>query len=128
MVERIEYEDCYVIRREVAKYAPEKKMWEVEIDEGITATFIDTKRYGGPIKLGELIFDKNRYSFEDACDYWTDMDIQCYEKKKVMNRMFRPLEFAMDVGELVVVGCYRNANELGPKQTLRAQLKEMEKE
>ena len=126
-MERHEYIDAYVFRRECMKRAKENKIFEVEIDEGITAAFVLPNRKQGTIHLGEMIFDKKFFSYDDACDFWSDFDVRCVRKKDSMNKKVPSLEFAIEVeGDLIVYGFYRNISEYEPKEFLWKQLEEME--
>ena len=114
----IEYEDVYCFERECAKIAVDANTFEVDIDEGVSASFERTKN--NKYQLLDVAFDKEVWNFDDAEDFWNTYNIMCYQKKNSLNKLIPLCDDIVETEEGELVCIYPKDEK--QKETIEKQL------
>lgn len=121
----IEYENYYVARFERYYNLHKKSFEEEEFDVGVGVLIGENKSKlkSGDYKIGEVVFDKEYFSFEDAYDYFRNLDFR-FTRRNVVNKKVPPIIILVDLEEKgYLYGVLRNHEKT---DTIAHQMRELE--
>lgn len=114
-----EYEDAFAVKLFRDNLHP-KSMFEAELDGGILVCFGEPKSKwkSGRYKLAEVVFDKSRWTYDEARGWWSDHTVLAFKRGKYdLDHKLMPVDewFEFGDGDLYVFVCWRGEkNQYSP--------------